>query len=362
MKKIGILTFHRAVNYGAVLQTWALFKRIKDAGPEVSIIDYRPNSIELTYKPFSFIKLFENKSPKAQVLYLLDHIFKYRMICIRNQAFANFRNENLKIDGIDKIKDFDVLISGSDQVWNPNLTKGLDKFYYLNIPAKEGVKKISYGASSELAYFKELITNHKDFLVKNLNSFNAISVREPALSDVLSKYIKKNIDVVLDPTLLLNAEDYEEIITMPLEKEPYVLVYQVVDKKETMRIARKISNERKLKIIFLNSRYRFYKRTTNLKGSIGPSEFLSLFKNASYIVTTSFHGTIFSIIFKKNFYTVVGKHSSRQTNLLNQLNLSSRILTKITDLEKITHIDYLPVTKSLDQLRKESELFLMNNL
>lgn len=362
MKKIGILTFHRAINYGAVLQAWALFKRIKDELYEVSIIDYRPNSIELTYKPFSFKKLFENNSLKSQLLYLLDRIFKYRMICVRNQAFINFRNENLKIEGINKIQDFDVLISGSDQVWNPNLTKGLDKFYYLNIPAKEGVKKISYGASSELAYFEELIKKQKAFLVKNLNSFNAISVREVALSDALSKHIEKKIDVVLDPTLLLSAEDYEEIISKPLEKNPYILVYQVVDKGETMKIAKKIAKERKLKIIFLNSKYRFYKRTTNLKGSIGPSEFLSLFKNASYIVTTSFHGTIFSIIFKKNFYTVVGNHSTRQTNLLNQLNLSSRILTNIDDLGETTDIEYLAVTESLDILRKQSELFLINNL
>ena len=356
--KIGILTFHSAVNYGAVLQCWALAEKLKSMGFEVFIINYVSSFIKEKYSPFSWTFLSE-KSLMGKVQYLMLHFFKRGKIIARNEKFSTFINACFRYVSLDLIDEkMDIVLVGSDQVWNTELTGGYDKHYFLDFPIKSQIKRISFAASSELVHFQRTI-NGNNKAIMALSKFHALSVREEALKNELLSKGLKDVVVVSDPTLLLDIEHYEKVVAEKIVDEKDLFVFQVVNSPLTMKVAQKMAKSKNLKLVYLNASYRLFQKDKNVSIPIGPSEFLSLIKYSDFIITTSFHGTAFSIIYRKQFVTIRTAHMNRQENLLYMLGLSNRIISDISEVSILEDIEYGDAFKThFEKYRCGSNLFL----
>lgn len=359
--KIGIFTFHCAINYGAVLQTFALQEYLKKQGHEVYVINYRPDYLINEYKLFSWKWRF-NESIRSNIILFIRSLLVMPIKIKRKYMFSRFVNKYLNLFSFNQEKierGFDVFVFGSDQIWNPLITNGLDKIFFGKIPHTDNVLKISYAASAgcvdNLCPYKYEFKN----LVLNLNY---ISVRERSLSNFLLNRFKIESEVVVDPVFLLNKKKYMSIsLNKQIKKSPYLLVFKLQNSDYVDAIndmANKIASEKGLTIIELSSSSESLKNERSLN-SIGISGFISLFMNADYILTTSFHGTAFSLIFEKDFNTVCynREKSERIIGLLNQLGLQNRFVDG-TSVYETGIIDYDTIHKKLCMLKSKSEQFL----
>jgi len=359
--KVGILTFHKANNYGAVLQAYALQETIRSMGHEVEIIDYKQEHISKKYR-----KIRINFSGFAPFIRsIASTIIHFRNLSIIGNNFNSFRKENLLIskesyDNLDKIYGYDAYISGSDQVWNLKLT-GYDKSFFLDFNNKG--KKVSYAASLGQ---DRISIEDKEFIRKYIDNFDSISVREASAQNILSSLTTKKITRVLDPTLLTDKQVWNKFLTVNKYGE-YILVYSVGQLNNIIRIAHETSEILDTKILFLTAR----RIQANLKQKhihmkvICPSEFLTLLYNAKFIVTNSFHGTAFSVIFNKNFITIPHKETgARMIEMLQLLNLKNRIITNENGVDNIikNEIDYRLPNEILNNEKTESHDFLKKAL
>ena len=261
--------------------------------------------------------------------------------------------------------DYDVICIGSDQVWNYEKGYSLEPFFASF--DKKGTKKISYGSSIGLSTISE---EAKEVFKRNLSSFSHISVREQQASELLQNLLQRDVDVVLDPTLILNNKEWLEVANFDMcPKEKYILVYIVTIKpcNYVLKVARHIAKQRNLKIVRI-CRDAYPEHSGNDVQEIltaGPSDFIGLFANAEFVVTNSFHGTVFSINFSKSFYSVIkGQHStnSRLTSILKKLNLENRILTVGAPLPDVSDIDYTIPSERLEIERLHSIGYLQKAL
>ncbi len=342
--RVGVLTFHNAHNYGAVLQAYALKKVITRMGYKIQIINYCNKAIESQYP--MILDTVDNQKQN-------DWIVKYR-------RFNEFINKYLlegNTDIVDHLglneTDFDCYIVGSDQVWEPTLTGGLDSTYLLDWCINK--LKISYAASkSEYRMDEETV---KKFISK-LKEFDYVSVREHSLSNWLEKCGIKN-DVVLDPTLLLDDTEYDLITVDKVYGKPYVFVYYVNEDNGISKFAETIAKEKDLDIVEIHY-YRVQKDGIVQFSDSGPLEMLSLIKNADYIVTNSFHGVALSITYKKNFYAYY-ERDSRKDNLLKELEIEDRHVWNNFSVN-YSDVEYKKVETLLEEKRKKSIDFLKNAL
>lgn len=346
--KVGILTFHRANNYGAVLQCFALQTYLKKMGHEVEIVDYRQKNIEIIYNTFNWNAFIAwLRHPKGLLYYLLK--IKYRRN--RNSLFNDFASLHLvkSVPYFGKgVLKYDSLIYGSDQIWNPKLTGGKLDFVYLgNSKTSMQCKKIAYAISFENKPFSN---DDLSLLKKALLNFSAFSLRENALCKYLGGLTSLPLHVVADPTLLLNSNDYKEVIQKPKFSKKYVLVYAVGPKEIALNVAKKIALERQYDIIDISEK------------NISPMEFLGYIWYAWYVVAVSFHGTVFSMLFKKDFYTVATGQTSdvRYYNLLSNLKMTDRCITRVPDI--ITAVDYSKFEDNKNAYLKSSKLYLASNI
>lgn len=366
MRKIGILTFHRAENFGAVLQAFSLQSYLEEEGYEAVFIDYRCKSIENNYKLFdinryiSTHKLKDKLSIAKRQLFTLSDRYKKKM------AYRAFRKKYLKVtqkevSDIEKLEQFDIVIVGSDQVWALGLTGGFDDFYFLNYNFINPVKKISYAASSEIHSYDSLTKNEK--VRKCLNSFDALSVRENTLKELLQTKSNKKIEVCLDPVFIVDPQKLKKLQIKP-EISNYILIYHLVYSEESTKIAEEISKNKGLEIIEINvSSEKATKSRHKLISNIGPQELLGYMINAEYVITTSFHALALSIIFKKEFFVVDKGANIRLKNLLDEFNLRDRITdAKSFKLPAYNKIDYNSVQEKLSVKIESSKCFLRNQL
>lgn len=361
--KVGVITFHSANNYGAVLQTWALQKVLKDLNLETGVINYHPDIIDGLYDP---LKL---KKGLTRSLLKLRLYIKNRKSLIRYKKFKNFRDTKLNLIGDYRTYKelataglkLDAYIVGSDQVWNPSHIGGYNPAYYLEF-AEAGSKKISYAASLGNDY---IAPKHRDAMEKALKSFTSISVRERSVETAISELAGKPVEVVLDPTLLLNREDYDEIKVKSNIKEPYILVYSIERNPQLISLANKISIALGLPIIqrrdgagLINQLEPFY--------TADAGEFLGLVESAEYVITNSFHGTVFAVLYGRPFVSMLHTDTGKRTeDLLKDLELSSHILYDIKDFDNfdIFRIDDIEKVKDkIMRLRETSMEFIESSL
>ena len=255
----------------------------------------------------------------------------------------------------------DAVITGSDQVWNSNLTGGLDDVYTINFGSNK-LKRISYAASLGKNKIEEnLQKEYKD----KLSRIDKISVREESAKEALNKLLpNKEIEVVLDPTLLLTKDEWNKKINKNnSEKEKYILSYIVENNPEHTRIVDELSKNTGLKVIHFEKKKK-YNRVLRSAYIDGPIEFINLIKNAEYVVTTSFHATVFSIIFNKKFWVVPHKTTgSRVTDLLDKFEISNRAIQSLEAFNKKKYdeeIDYKKVNKILEKEREKTIRWLTN--
>ena len=302
-QKVGVLTFHRAENYGSVLQAYALQKYLTDKlGIENELIDYIPSGQEEFYKLFVPITNIRNLIGNILKLSIAN---KYKK---RKDAFQGFLNSNLAISK-DKYSAFNknsllsnqysLIITGSDQIWN---TECADFSWDYLLEDVHGLKKISYAASMGGGKISDY-----DRYKKCLEEYTSISVREQYASDVINLMFnnEKKIEVSLDPTLLLDKEDYNKIAAPRKIQGDYIFLYSVYHDDKLLHTIRRMKKKWGMPIITLISRNNSYKVLLNgikLANEEGPEDFLGYIRYAKFVLTNSFHGSVFSMIYGKEFY------------------------------------------------------------
>lgn len=358
--KVGILTFHRANNYGAVLQAYALQETVQQLGYEVEIVDYKQEYIESKYRK---VRL-NTKSIVSLVRSFASTVIHYYEFSQRERTFNSFRIDNLTLstnsyDKVSEVQGFDALISGSDQVWNPKAT-GYDRAFFLDTP-ESAVKKISYAASLG----RDKITEEeKNFIQNHIANFDSISVREKSAKDILSNFTDKEIVRVLDPTLLADRKIWDKFISKN-EYGDYLLVYSVGPLNNLLEIVTEISLKLGIKVLFITEKkIKISSNQVHLKG-VSPEKFLTLIYNAKFIVTNSFHGTAFSLIFNKNFFAIPHKDSgARMIELLNLFNLSKLLITNKNEINELLSysINNVEINEILRQEKTKSLKYLESSL
>lgn len=362
MRKINVITFHSAHNYGAMLQTYALAKKLNKLGNKVEIINYKNPNIEKHYK---IIRVSKRNILKS----IISNIIYYNRNKKRYDAFNKFMKENLDLTipyySEKELKDnppnADIYITGSDQVWSKIITGGLCDSYTLNF-GQDSVKRISYAASMGNC---NIDAKDKEIFKNKLTKLDCISVREEDAKKVLFPIIDKSIEVVLDPTLLRKKEEWmQDIKHCKQEKEKYILAYVVEFDEEYYKIVNYLSEKTGLKVICFDKKTNKYKNVLRSAYTEGPFEFVNLIKNAEYVVATSFHATVFSIIFNKKFFIVPHKQTgARVTNLLDKLGIKGRNFNtyeKFKDVDYTFETDWKNVNKKLEEERQKSINWLNN--
>ncbi|MDE6311372.1 MAG: polysaccharide pyruvyl transferase family protein [Muribaculaceae bacterium] len=355
--KIGILTFHYAHNYGAVLQAYGLQEYLKSLGHETYIIDHRNPFIASTIRRNNH-RDWLSSNPKACLIRLWQFIANTKIRHERYDNFEHFINQHLSLiaNTESDMQDLDVVVIGSDQVWSSPHTGGQLDPMYLGCNIK--TKLISYAASCSRRKLSD--TDIRDFKT-HLPNFQNISVRESGFKALLSKLTDKDIDVVVDPTVLAGVDVYDRISKEP-DRKKYILIYEIQRHKSTLEFAKRLASEHDAEIIELtNGVYGTHGHWMHEGAS--PEEFLGYFKHALAVVTTSFHGTVFSILFKKPFYTLY-QHSpsdDRMVNLLKQLELDDRMV-EASDNATLSCPDYQGVNDRLDYVRANSKNYLAKSL
>lgn len=362
MKKIGTITFHSSYNFGSCLQAYALQEFVnKITKCNYEIINLRNNT-----QKYYYLSCYEKKGLKNFIKRII-YIFEYKNFKLRRINYELFINNYLNITKeVNKEElstlNYDYYISGSDQIWNINCFD-FDWNYYLEF-VKKG-KKISYAASFGPISNKYIVNDVKR-IKNNLLQYDFISVREPSSYDIVNDIanIKPNINV--DPTLLLEKKDYEKLISNRLIKGKYIYLYDIGCKKEYYELAKKISKITNMKVVVTKDNIKLVFNKNFVKCYYaGPKEFLNLINNAELVLSSSYHGTLFSIIFEKPFYTLNGDKDLRIKNILKLLHLDSRIINSdnyIDKIKDINNIDFNYCKKIINIERKRSKDYLLEAL
>lgn len=357
---IGILTFHCAHNYGAVLQSYALQQYLTSLGHNVEIINIVPLFLK-GYSKTAWLKCINIRHPYRILKNLYNESKLYKLRKKRWQAFDSFIKNELHLSQEQNIipDKYDAYIVGSDQVWNSKITRGLFPPYFCTFPFPKGKRiYLSYAASMEST---QLSYSEKEQYCRLLKNFDYIGVREQELIDVIAPLTEKKVYLNIDPTLLLDNGIWNKLASDPIIKEKYVLLYRVWNDFNSRNIANLWANENGAKVIELVS-WLDPNTNNNLFQAASPLQFVTLFKYADYIITDSFHGTSFSIIFKKDFYFVkVNNSQNRSESLLSFLGISDRIINK-KNVPTFTHINYAKVVDKLATLKCKSQQYLQNAL
>jgi len=331
--KVGILTFHDAHNYGAVLQAYALKNYIKKLGYEVSVLNYHHYTI-----PDGFPK--ENNVTRWEKF----NSFIQQLIDYDEKVYTS-EEELEKLD-------IDFWICGSDQIWNTEITRGLNKGFFLDFNTNG--KKISYAVSMGIS---KLPAEYEEDFKKSIEKLDRISVREEILKNYIEKFTDKPVIKTVDPTFLFKKEDYESFILENLYGE-YVLINELGPDNRLIEIAKKIAEQKCIKIVEMNDKKKenyFCEQVSDAS----PSEYLTLIKNASAVVTNSFHGTVFSIIFEKEFYTITRlNRNSRMENILDIVGMRDRLIDKVEELDKVGVQNYEKANVNLGKEIEKSKRFL----
>lgn len=356
MKKTGILTYHTGYNYGASLQAFALQTTLKKFNIENEIINFETERFKVSREMFG-------KKPKRvkEVIKIVTRVPYMKELLKRQELFDNYTQNCLKIsplyrteqEVIDHATDYDCIVCGSDQIWNLSQldAPAANPLFFLNFEKKQ--KRVAY-APSFGKWVKEA-PQHEDVFLKWLKEFDSISVRETSGADYLRS---KGFDcpVVLDPTVLLDADEYDVICAERQIPEKYVLLFSWNCNEDVINAAKKVSRELGLPLYNIVPPPRAMGKGIQRKLDVGPREFLSMIKYADFVVTNSFHGTAFSTTYKKPYVSIVsGKADPRMESLLTQLGLEDHLVSADNiDIAAMKNTDFdLVETKKAD-LRKIS--------
>lgn len=367
MRTIGTITFHSSINYGAVLQTYALQRVLTDWGYASEVIDYRNSKRGLVHL-----------SPLLKLRHFLwANVRKLLFGDLREKRTNEFRERHLTMSPetytlAQQLHSqpplYDAYITGSDQVWNPR-NNGCDSSYFLSF-APEGRRRIAYAASFGLSKIPtQFASDYREWLT----GIHYLSTREIEGQRIIWQLIGSDAAVVLDPTLLISGERWIEVMAEEVGRKPYILCYYMPGDPIVNNAITAISREIELMtgwdVVKIGEKE--YKLGSNSVFDAGPAEFLRLLYSASFVITNSFHGVAFSTNFEKPFLVPINTElppdkalSSRITSLLQMLDLNSRVLPALNyhvSRDMLT-LDYQGISSKLEQQRRRSLSFLKRAL
>lgn len=358
--RIGIITFHFAHNYGAMLQAYALQETLCTMGHNAEIVDYQPAYHIRKFPPHIKWNSCWSFSPKTFLHNIIKKVLSYFYYDKRYANHIKFMNDHMRLTpcnpGFDG-SNFDAIIVGSDQIWNKYLTgNDYDGMYYgryFKCPV------ISYAASNQALTLSEEEQNTFKTLLKGIEH---IGVREVKLRHLLQPLTNKKISVTLDPTLISPKSVYDDF-NNPLDApKKYVLVYEIGVHNKVVEMAKSYANKIGAELVLLTGTVS-YNTLHGFDLTAGPEQFVGYIKNAECIFTTSFHGTALSIINERQFYTIRQNTAGdiRMESLLQQLELMDRIIP-MEGTPEVSVIDYCKVNVKLQELQKKSISFIENAL
>ncbi|SFG53325.1 polysaccharide pyruvyl transferase family protein [Prevotella sp. KH2C16] len=361
--KIGILTLQKQiVSYGAALQSYATWKFLKSRGYDVEIIDLSMIT-RFRFRLSERYKAPQQSLRKNIVHGLICDYFRHPLRVYRFGMFNRLVKYSKLYRQVDEIyanpPQYDVYITGSDQSWNPILVHNIEP-YLLSFVGKDK-KKISYAASIGL---NDIPSEFKHLYVETLPEYKHISVRETRAKEIVEGIIgSENVSVVLDPTMLLSKEQYLEI-AKPYHKKNYLLVYLLGNDIGSLRFASGIAKKNNLDLVVIGSKINGIEAV--FEPNAGPREWLGLIENASYVLTNSFHGTVFSLLFGKSFNTLISDESkvSRIYTLLNDFGLMKNIIRDLNVVYDISEYQYNieEFNNKLETFRNKSQSWLIDSI
>jgi hypothetical protein len=351
MRKIGILTFHRAINYGAQLQAYALQQVISRLGADCELVDYICPAITKSYQPF----LIRREKP---LLSFAKSCVMFRRRAKKAKRFESFQQRIVKSaetydpQTLNQANDrYDRFITGSDQVFSPWCVD-FDPAYFLTFA--DDSKKFSYAASFATRQIPE---DKKEEYIRRLSGFQRISVREEEGIRHVKDLCGKDAVVSLDPTMLLSQEHWRQI-AVSREQKPYILVYSLLGENGPLKFARKLAKEKNMQVICLRDAPHKPCRNVKFVRAASVEEFLGYFMNAAHVVSNSFHATAFSVIFHRSMFIEFACRSGRNVraeSLLTALGIRRELSGGAAEE---TPIDWTDVERRLSVLKETSMAYL----
>lgn len=353
--RIGILTVHRAYNYGSVLQCYALQEYLKAQGHDVWVIDYRQPWTEAIYRTFSlyYIRFWlRHKYPRAIIDYIRNIFNRHAILKKRKKIFSSFQTflQTTHACKSNLPQDFDIYMIGSDQLWSHQCVGGEDPIYQGFFKHPINSKVIGYAISTNQRSLQQL---GADRLKRIVNNFHKLAMREKSNSLVVKELIGIEPALTVDPTILAPVSIWDSMINHEWATKKYIAIYQ----------ARPVAGDpfylkNKAKQVADNNNWEIY----DLSQMLYPvHDFISIIKYAQCVYTTSYHATVFSVLMKTPCVAIKLNDGLdvRYVDLLNELGLSNAIVEK-NFLPGIPDIDYSNIDQSLAEYRKNSKLFLAN--
>lgn len=366
-KKVLISTMHRGNNYGSALQVYALSESIRKLGHNPVVLDYIPDRV----------------NDRLNLLILIKKLLGFNSIALKYQAFRglmilitsykcynSFFKRHLcltkRYPGVQSVFNnppkADIYLTGSDQVWNSKHNQGIDPIFFLGF-APDDKPKFSYAASFGR---EELDEWEIDETRRLLNRYKSISVRELSALDVLSSIGIKDSKCVLDPTFLLDRNEWQKRAVPHTGGEKYVLIYSVEpDKQSVIRAARAIADKINAKVYMVEWGRKPYDGVDKMISLVDPLMLIDYFDKAAFVVASSFHGTALSVNLNKQFITISPERfNTRVKSILELLDLEDRLVssdTKWAELN-VAEIDYNNVNIRLNKLREDSLDYLKSIL
>lgn len=358
--KIGIITFHFPVNYGAMIQAYAMQEHLRLMGHDPYIIDYEPEYHVVRYTGPRSWRWCISRGPRNQIPDRILSKFFDGLRQKRNESFFCFMKCKFRLypyNPEDDMSFFDCILLGSDQIWNQQITNNcFDGPYY-----GDGFKcrVFSYAASNRS---KELNEEEKAQYRNKLNQLQSIGVRELQLQKLLQPLTDKQVYMNVDPTLLANPSVYEKLDLRRPIKEKFVVVYELVNHKKVQKMAEQYAKRIGAKVVILinNTSLLYGKKYDQVAN---PEKFLAYIKNADCVFTSSFHGTALSLVFKKDFYSVRQGNSAdmRIESLLTQVGQLERFVS-MDAVPEVVSVDYSKIDERMVEMRTASQDYLEKSI
>lgn len=363
--KIGILTYQRAENYGALLQAYALMTYLKSLGHDVSFVDYWPKYHSEYFKLFSWSR-FLRASIKGKIV-MLSRLFSMNSFLARKRKLQQFMIERLDLpiqpaytEKSSFTEKYDTVVYGSDQIWRKQNLDGVGfDDWYFGCDNVRADKKIVYAGSMGS------ISNRQEdgmYMKKQMTNFSSISVREKDLHDFLGK-LGITSCMVMDPVFLLERDQWRRLFKRTDYIKKYILFYNLLNSSESINFANRLSKDTGLPIIEISKSTTLHRPNTHLVKDASLERFLQLIDGAEYVVSSSFHGVAMSIIFEKQVFAVgMGAKSNRVVSLLEAAGIKERYIESSPNQISLSQIDYDMVRIRIQDDIKKSKGYLCKAL